>query len=100
MAAKDGNPGQENPREIGQHRLPEAPDSSNADPKPTVPTPRRRSGGNPREDTRLPSDPAPSSTNELASDPSGEDALEDAPSGEMKRMKARRGRETFSAKKG
>ena len=81
MAAKDGNPGQENPREIGQDRQPEAPDSSNADPKPTVSTPRRRSGGNPREDTRLPSDPAPSSRNEPASDPSGEDALEDAPSG-------------------
>lgn len=83
MAARDGNPGQKNPREIGQSRQPEDPVAGDADPQ-TSPatTRRRRSGGAAREDTELASGAAPSLRNKPASDPSGQDALEDAPSSE------------------
>ena len=83
MAATDGNLGQKNPREIGQSLQPEDPVAGDADPQ-TSPatTHRRRSGGAAREDTELASGAAPSLRNKPASDPSGQDVIEDAPSSE------------------
>lgn len=79
MAAMDGNPGQKNPRESSQRRQPDAPDSADADPQTSPATPPRRSSvGNPPEGAELASGAAPSPGNKPASDPSGEDALEDA----------------------
>jgi len=75
MAPKDGNPGQKNPREIGRTRQPEEPASGDADPQasPTT-TPRRGSGGAAMEETGT----AASPRKQPASDPSDEDALEEA----------------------
>jgi RNA polymerase sigma-70 factor (ECF subfamily) len=83
MAARDGNPGQKNPREIGESRQPEVPDSAHADAQ-TSPatTPRRRSGSAGGNDPELASGATSSPRNKPASDPSGEDALEEAPSSE------------------
>lgn len=80
MAAKDGNPGQKNPREIGQSRQPEVPDSADAGPQTSPATmPRRRSGGAAGEDTGLASESAPSLRNKPASDPSNQDEEESSP---------------------
>jgi RNA polymerase sigma-70 factor (ECF subfamily) len=79
MAARDGNPGQNNPGEIGQSRQPEVPDLADADAK-TSPatTPRRRSGSAAGDDPELASNAPPSYSNEPASEPPGDDALEEA----------------------
>ncbi len=79
MAPKDGNPGQKNPREIGQSRQPEEPAAGDADPQasPTT-TPRRGSGGAAMEETGT----AASPRKQPASDPSDEDALEEVRSPE------------------
>jgi len=84
MAARDGNPGQKNPREIGQSRQPEEPVSGDGDPQTSPPTaPRRQSGGGGGEDPELASGAAPSPRTKPASNPSGgQDVLEDAPSPE------------------
>jgi RNA polymerase sigma-70 factor (ECF subfamily) len=81
MAARDGNPGQKNPREIGQSRQPEVPDLADADAN-TSPatTPRRRSGSAAGDDPELASNAAPSHSNEPASEPPGEDDQESGPS--------------------
>ncbi len=78
MAARDGNPGQKNPPEIGQSRQPEEPVSVDGDPQTSrATTPRRRTGGG--EDPKLPSGAAPSPRTQPASHPSGDqDVLEDA----------------------
>ncbi len=79
MAAKDGNPGQHNPRESGQSRQPVEPASGDADPQasPTT-TLRRGSGGAAMEETGI----AASPRKQPASDPSDEDALEEVRSPE------------------
>ncbi|HEY5253047.1 MAG TPA: sigma-70 family RNA polymerase sigma factor [Acidobacteriaceae bacterium] len=79
MAAKDGNPGQNNPREGGQSRQPGGSDSADADPQ-TIPaiTPGRTSKGPAGKDPQ--SGTAPSSRNQPASEPPGDDAQEDASS--------------------
>ncbi len=83
MAARDGNPGQKNPREIGQCRQPEDPVAGDADPQTSPATPRQgRSGGAAKEDTGQASGAARSPKNKPASDPSGQDALEDTHSSE------------------
>jgi RNA polymerase sigma-70 factor, ECF subfamily len=82
MAARDGNPGQKNPREIGQSRQPEDPVSGDADPLTSPTTTPRRSGNAAGGDTELASNSARSHRNKPASDPSSEDALEQAPSSE------------------
>jgi RNA polymerase sigma-70 factor (ECF subfamily) len=79
MAAKDGNPGQKNPREIGQGRQSEVPDSADADRQTGPATTRRgRSGGAAGEDAELPSGSVPSLRKKPPSDLPDEVALEDA----------------------
>ena len=78
MAARDGNPGQKNPRESGESRPPEVPNSAEAGAE-TGPatTPRRRSGGAGDQDPELASGAAQSHGNKPASEPGGEDLLEE-----------------------
>ena len=85
MAAKDGNPGQKNPRETGESRQPGTPNSADADPQVSPASPPRRSGGGEGEGTGLAPGGTPSRTKKSASDPSGQDAPEGAlpPDGEQ-----------------
>jgi RNA polymerase sigma-70 factor, ECF subfamily len=83
MAERDGNPGQKNPPEIGRSRQREDPVSGDADSltNPAT-TPPRRSGNAAGEDAELASNSAQSDRNKQVSDPSSQDALEQAPSSE------------------
>ncbi|MGC1871968.1 MAG: sigma-70 family RNA polymerase sigma factor [Acidobacteriaceae bacterium] len=77
MAASDGNPGQKNPREVGQSRQPEVPNSEDADAQSSPATlPQRRSGGDPESAANV----ALSHTNKPASSPSARDLSEDVSS--------------------
>ena len=90
MAARDGNPGQKNPREIGQSRQPEEPVSGDADSQIDPATTRSgRSGGAAGEDRDSLSSAAPSHRNKRASVPSRQDGLEDAPSPENEEGESR-----------
>ncbi|HTU51880.1 MAG TPA: sigma-70 family RNA polymerase sigma factor [Acidobacteriaceae bacterium] len=81
MAARDGNPGQKNPREIGQSRQPEAPNSEDADALSSPATPlRRRSGGAAGEDPESASRAAPSHRNKPASSLTNQDSSEEVSS--------------------
>lgn len=69
MAARDGNPGRNNPREIDRRRHPDAPVSGDADPQIDPDNQHGgRSGGTVGEDTELPSGMAPFLRNQPVSD--------------------------------
>jgi RNA polymerase sigma-70 factor (ECF subfamily) len=78
MAAKDGNPGRNDPREVDQRPQPEAQDSADADPQmdPNK-QPGRPTASAAGEDAEMISVAGPSQRNQPASDPAHEGVSED-----------------------
>jgi RNA polymerase sigma-70 factor, ECF subfamily len=86
MAARDGNPRQKNPQEIGESRQPEVPNSADAEPQiGPVTSPERRSGSAAGKDPELASGAAPSHRDESASSPAGHGQIQDARSSESEK---------------